>query len=346
MRFLVTGGSGFIGSHFVHTVLQDEKNFVVNIDRLDPCSTKTLCRCATNYVFVKADINDPGVVTKLILNHNLEVIVHFAARSHVDSSYDDSRSFLIDNVLGTHSVLEALRECHPKNGVRMIHIGTDESYGENDGDEAKTEESLLSPSNYYSSSKSGAEMVVIAAQKSFNLPIITLRCNNAYGGHQAIEKCIPRFIMLFLANKNITIQGSGQQRRSFLHVSDFVSAVLHIIEKGENHHIYNVSSDDELSILELARIIAEKMDRKLVIDYVEDRNFNVARYLIKGDRLRKLGWTQKVPFDQGITDTIAWYKSDASKDYWMEEYEFPKLKLVAPPSDTQGQENTTKRQKV
>src|SRR6185369_14871111 len=181
MRFLVSGGSGFLGSQFIRTVLQNGKHFVVNIDRLDPCSTKTMSESKDNYVFVRKDINDPGVVSELIMRYNIEMVVAYAAQSHVDSSFTCSRAHIIDNCLGMHTILEALRECHPQNGVKCCLISSDEIFGQNKGDEAKTEESPMKPSSPYSASKGCQELLCNAYVESFKLPIVIVRGNNAYG---------------------------------------------------------------------------------------------------------------------------------------------------------------------
>jgi dTDP-glucose 4,6-dehydratase len=331
MRFLVTGGSGFLGSHFVKTVLQDEKNFVVNMDRLDPCSTKTMCESTDRYVFARKDLNDEGAIAGLIMQYDMEMVVHFAAQSHVDSSFTCSRSHVIDNVLGVHSLLEALRKCHPLNGVRCVMISSDEIYGSSEGDEAKTEESSMNASSPYSCSKACGELLCNTYVHSFKLPIAIVRGNNALGPYQFFEKCIPRFIKLLSEDRPITIQG-GSQRRSFIHASDFVSAVLCVMEKGDfTGKKYNVGSKDEITIIDLARTLARMMKKPLKIDYVEDRHFNDSRYLICAKRLAALGWVQKIDFEQGLQETIDWYLSDAAKDYFMSEYSLPELKLVPPP---------------
>jgi len=345
MRVLTTGGLGFLGSHFIKTLLRDPDNFVVNIDRQDPCSTRTMCESTEKYIFVKGDINEPGLVSELIMKYNIGYVAHFSAQSHVDLSFSCSRSHVVDNILGTHTVLEAMRECHPKNGVKMCMVSSDEVYGENKGDEAKTETSLMAPSSPYSASKAGSELLCNAYVESFKIPIVIVRGNNAYSGSQFPEKCIPRFITLLLANKPITIQGSGKQKRCFIHSQDFVNAVLCVMEKGDyGGQVYNIGSDTEITILELASVLAKLMNRELVINYVEDRNFNDSRYLISAEKLKALNWVQKVPFIEGLRETIAWYESPEAKNYWMEEFKFPDVKLVEPPKNQE--ETSSKRQKV
>jgi len=346
MRFLVTGGSGFLGSHFVKTVLQDERNFVVNIDRLDTCSTKKMSDATKNYIFVRKDINEEGAIAGLILEHDIEMVVAFAAQSHVDSSFTCSRQHVIDNCLGMHSVLEAMRECHPKNGVRLLYISSDEVLGQNHGDEAKTEESLMRPSSPYSATKGCAELLCGAYVESFKIPIVIVRGNNAYGPFQHPEKVVPRFLRLLLDAKPLTIQGDGSQRRSFIHAKDFVSAVLCVMEKGDYHgHVYNIGSSTEVTILELAQTLSDLMSCPLKIDYIQDRNYNDSRYLICAKKLQGLGWEQKIPFLKGMLETVEWYKSEEAKDYWMEPYQLPISKLVPPPPKKEAQQSSSKRHK-
>lgn len=334
MRYLVTGGSGFLGSHFVTMLLtqreeEKERNFVVNVDKLDYCATTTMCENTENYVFVKKDINDEGVIAKLILEYNIEMVVHFAAMSHVDSSFTCSRAHVINNIVGTHSVLEAIRQCHPLNGVRLCQISSDEVYGQSTGDEAKIEDSVLKPSSPYSASKGCGELLCNSYVESFKLPIVIVRGNNAYGSRQYQEKVIPRFIKLLLENRPITIQGDGTQRRSFIHAQDFARAVLCVIQKGNyTGQTYNIGSNTELTILELAHMLASIMNQDLRVQFVEDRNFNDSRYLICAKKLKALGWQQTVDFQKGILETIEWYKSENAKNYWVTPYQLPQLKLV------------------
>ena len=329
MRYLVTGCCGFIGSQFVRNILHDATTeFVVGIDCLYPCATKTMCESTPRYIFYQNNINENGLIARLLVEHNIDVLVHFAAQSHVDTSFSSPHNYINDNICGTFQILEALRQTASHHITKMIMISTDEVYGENKVDEPHYEKSsLLQPSSVYSASKAAAEMLCHAYVASHKIPIVTLRGNNCYG-RQYPEKLIPRFIKLILEGKPLTIQGTGKQKRSFLYVDDFCSAISCLIEKGEIGAVYNVGSDDELSVLEVAQILAEEMKCELKLRFVEDRNFNDTRYLVHSDKLKELGWKQKTRFREGLRKTIAWFQSKESNNYWVQEYQIPIQKDV------------------
>lgn len=327
MRILVTGGAGFIGAAFCRRMIsQFHYLTLVNIDYLYPCSTAApdITTSHNNYHFVKGDIKDTALLQSLLTKYEIDTIVHFAAQSHVDTSFTNPMLYTQDNTLGTHSLLEAAR----RNGNirRFIHISTDEVYGENTTGEltAKTETSLLKPTNPYAASKAGAEMLVHSYIHSYNLPAIIIRSNNIYGIGQYPEKVVPRFILQLLNNKPITIQGSGSQLRSFLYVEDAIDAVLCILFQGRISEIYNISSKDEISIRELATrliaLIAPEKKYDEYVKFVEDRNFNDQRYWIQSEPLRRLGWTQKTSLDEGLKEVVAWFRENAphpSSPYWI-----------------------------
>jgi len=345
-RWLVTGANGFIGCGMLHRLLADPRNFVVNIDCLYDCATRTLCDSIPGrYKFVRADITKDGVVLKELLLYNIEVVVHFAAQSHVDTSFSNPHIYIKDNVLGTQCVLEALRECHEHSPVtkpRLIHISTDEVYGQSscneDGDDAKHEDSLLKPSSVYAATKCCAEMLVHAAQCSHKLPAVIVRGNNCIGcsrfgpNGQYQEKLVPRFITLLQQDLPLTVQGDGTQRRSFVHVDDFVSGILCVEQKGQNGQIYNIGSDYEVSVLDVAREIARAMgkERTAKIMFVRDRNFNDKRYWIKSDALRNLGWQQTISFVDTIKEAVDWYVNKMPVNYFMVPYVLPVPIQVAP----------------
>jgi len=318
MRLLVTGGAGFIGSAFCRRLLKDFPQFVlVNIDCLYPCSTTTLSKSSGTYHFVKGNIQDTGIISALLHKYSIDTVVHFAAQSHVDTSFTDPMSYTRDNVLGTHSLLEACRMYKRIN--RFVHISTDEVYGENTGP-VFTESSLLKPTNPYAATKASAEMLVHSYVHSYGLPAVIIRSNNVYGPGQYPEKVIPKFIFQLLDGKKLTIQGSGHQLRSFLHAEDAVDAVLCVLFQGLVGEVYNISSHDELSIRDLAKTLVKELrpDQALeeTLTFIEDRNFNDKRYWIESKPLAALGWAQKVPFAQGLKDTIDWYKAVNRATYW------------------------------
>jgi len=324
MKLLVTGGCGFIGSAFCRR-LQKQHPYMtlVNLDYLYPCSTVAadLTVTAENYVFVKGDIKDRGLLDRLLVEHAIDTVVHFAAQSHVDTSFTNPMLYTQDNVIGTHTLLEACRAYGKVS--RFIHISTDEVYGENhsQGGAVFTETSLLKPTNPYAASKASAEMFVHSYIHSYNMPIIVIRSNNVYGPGQYPEKVIPKFMFQLLDGKKLTLQGTGNQLRSFLYVEDAVDAVLCVLFQGLVGEIYNISSVDELSIRDLAsRMLSvlspdEKLDDRIV--YVEDRHFNDKRYWIESEPLKRLGWKQRVSFEEGLKTTIDWFKAVDRAAYWV-----------------------------
>ena len=325
MKLLVTGGCGFIGSGFCRR-LQKQHPYMtlVNLDFLYPCSTVAadLTESKDNYVFVKGDIKDRALLDRLLAEHSIDTVVHFAAQSHVDTSFTNPMLYTQDNVIGTHTLLEACRAYGKV--TRFVHISTDEVYGENHAGAgtAFTETSLLKPTNPYAASKASAEMFVHSYIHSYNMPIVVIRSNNVYGPGQFPEKVIPKFMFQLLDGKKLTLQGSGNQLRSFLHVEDAVDAVLCVMFQGEIGEIYNISSKDELSIRDLARQMLavlcpeEKLEDRIV--YVEDRHFNDKRYWIESEPLKRLGWKQRVPFEEGLKSTIDWFRTVNRKTYWSE----------------------------
>lgn len=322
MKLLVTGGCGFIGSGFVRRIVKQFHYLtIVNIDYLYPCASvaEDLVTSHGNYTFIEGDIKDTQLIENTLQTYEIDTIIHFAAQSHVDTSFTNPLLYTHDNIVGTHTLLEASRKYGKIK--RFIHISTDEVYGENIHEEgAKTELSLLKPTNPYAASKAGAEMMVHSYIHSYNLPAIIIRSNNIYGLGQYPEKVIPRFILQLLSNQKLTIQGSGDQLRSFLHVEDAVDAVLCILFQGEVGEVYNISSSDEISIKELATRLLHylKPDETLSdwITYIEDRNFNDKRYWIQSEPLKKLGWKQKISLEDGLKGVVDWFKSCDTNTYW------------------------------
>lgn len=309
MRFLITGGCGFIGSNFINYILANHDDAEVwNIDKMEYCAKETnvkqTCGTRGRYTFIKGDICSDELISFILNEFEIEVVVHFAAQSHVDNSFNNSLTHTIDNVLGTHTLLE---ECRKYNRLhRFIHISTDEVYGESEYDdvEGKIETSILAPSNPYSASKAAAEMIVQAYLRSYKMPIIITRGNNVYGPNQYPEKLIPKFVELLQKGEKCTVHGKGQSIRSFIHVEDTCRAIDTILQKGEIGEIYNIGSDEEYSVLEvvqkLVSIIHPGENHTNYIEFVPDRNFNDKRYFVNADKLKKLGWTKTISFDQGI----------------------------------------------
>ena len=309
---LVTGGCGFIGSHFVNHIFEKyDKIRIVNIDAMYYCANEdNVLKCvreSSRYTFLKMNIND--IEDEVLNKFKINYVCHFAAQSHVQNSFEDAIQYTKDNVLGTHRLLEYCRKnCKLK---KYIHVSTDEVYGESkliDNDK-KTELTLLSPTNPYAGTKAGAELITQTYLHSFNLPIVITRGNNVYGPNQYPEKLIPKFINLLKRGKKVTVQGEGKALRSFLHVSDTVSAFECILQKGKVGEIYNIGCDEgmEYSVMEVAKILIEKMKGCSVeewIEYVEDRPFNDIRYYISNSKLKDLGWVIRKEFEEGIEELI------------------------------------------
>jgi dTDP-glucose 4,6-dehydratase len=238
-------------------------------------------------------------------------VIHFAAQTHVDNSFGNSLEFTIDNILGTHTLLEC---CRVYNKIkRFIHISTDEVYGEVDIDhKGCSEKSLLNPTNPYAATKAGAEFIVRSYYYSFNMPVIITRGNNVYGPRQYPEKLIPKFINQLLNNEKCTIHGVGETRRNFIYVDDVAKAVEIILQKGIVNNIYNIGTNNEYSVSEIADKLIKylKPNDKVEdwIQYVTDRNFNDYRYAIESKELRNLGWQEETGFDKGFEHTIEWFK--------------------------------------
>ena len=295
---LVTGGCGFIASNFLNIMKNryPETTFV-NIDKLDYCSNVHNVNPGVA-IFVKGNIGNAELIEHLIEEYNFDVVFHFAAQSHVDNSFENALSFTIDNTHATHVLIEACRRHIPN--VEFIHFSTDEVYGESKTNEPFTEDmGVLRPTNPYSASKAAAEMIVRSYIESFGMNIKIIRCNNVYGPNQYPEKLIPKFKQLLREGKKCTIHGtaSSQIKRAFMHVEDVVDAVEIVLVKGTPGEIYNIASDDELTVMEVTKLIIETVTGTTNYDdwivYVDDRPFNDQRYYICAKKLKELGWSQK-----------------------------------------------------
>ena len=316
MNILVTGGCGFIGSNFINYMVKKYPDYkFINIDILHYCASLDNINVNNyqNYKFVKGNINDYNLIVYLLKSEKIDTIVHFAAQSHVDNSFLESLKYTEDNIKGTHTLLEAVKN-NDKN-IKFIHISTDEVYGESNLDElAKTEKDILCPTNPYAASKAAAEMLVNSYIHSFNLKCIITRGNNVFGPNQYPEKLIPKFIKQLNENKKCTIHGKGRALRTFIHVDDVSKAVETILQKGKIGEVYNIGSEpeNELSVLQVTKILIEiiknEKDYSKHIEFVEDRPFNDKRYFISNEKLKELGWVQKINFLDGIKNLILYNK--------------------------------------
>ncbi|KAK9472437.1 uncharacterized protein V1510DRAFT_351183, partial [Dipodascopsis tothii] len=312
-NILVTGGQGFIASWLVrHLAIQYPHYTVVCFDKLDYCAslnnTGYLAANCANYRFEKGDVTSPADVARVLETHAIDTVIHLAAMSHVDLSFAGSSfEFTSTNVYGTHVLLECA-----KNYGRVssfVHVSTDEVYGEvSEAGSDLLETSILSPTNPYAASKAAADMLVNAYYKSYGLPVVVVRCNNVYGPHQFPEKIIPKFICRLNRGLPCVVHGDGSNSRRYLYAGDAVDALDTILHLGKRGQIYNIGTPDEVSNLDLCRLIIERVGAPAdAIAFSVDRPFNDRRYAIDATRLRDLGWTQRTPFADGLAATVAWY---------------------------------------
>jgi 3,5-epimerase/4-reductase len=317
----VTGGAGFIGSNFINAIYKVYKHIkIINFDALYYCAdekkniSQEIRLDKKRYTFIHGNLQSLDLLNYIFQINPITHIVHFAAQSHVQTSFTDAIQYTQDNVLGTHHLLEAVRLYCPTL-QKFIHVSTDEVYGESmlSADEKhKTEQTVLCPTNPYAATKAGAELLAQAYNHSFKMPIIITRGNNVYGPNQYPEKVIPRFIQQLQRGKKVTIQGDGSCVRAFLHAEDTASAFIKILERGNIGEIYNIGCDEgmEYSILEVAKILIKKIknasdnDYKEWITFIEDRPFNDQRYYISNQKLKELGWKIEIKFEEGIDRLI------------------------------------------
>ena len=316
VNLLVTGGCGFIGSNFINYYFPKQKiNKLVNLDAMYYCADKNnvdeKIQKSANYILVEGNLCDEVLIKEILFQYQVTHVIHFAAQSHVQNSFEDSLSFTKDNVLGTHILLECVRKYNRVK--KFIHVSTDEVYGEsmNSVDEThKTEHSILCPTNPYAATKAGAELIAQSYSHSYKMPIIITRGNNVYGPSQYPEKLIPRFIKLLKENKKVTIQGLGNSVRGFLHAFDTAKAFECILEKGQIGEIYNIGCDEEMeySVMDIAKILIKMIknteDYNDWIEYIKDRPFNDQRYYISNQKLKDLEWNIEIEFMEGLKQLI------------------------------------------
>lgn len=311
--YLVTGGAGFIGSNFVRFVLENEPGArVVNLDSLTYAGVKAtvdeLDRLP-GHSFVRGDIRDASLVDELV--QAVDVVVHFAAESHVDRSIDGPSVFLETNVVGSGVLVDAARR---HDVGRFIHISTDEVYG-SIAQGFAPEDALLDPSSPYSASKAGSDLLVRSYAVTFDYPVIVTRCTNNYGPYQFPEKVIPLFVTNLLDGKRVPLYGDGRNERDWLHVEDHCAAIHLLVDGGVPGEIYNIGADAQLSNLELTRQILAIFDLDdSWIEQVPDRPGHDLRYAVDSSRLRALGWSPAHTLDERLADTIEWYR--AREDWW------------------------------
>jgi dTDP-glucose 4,6-dehydratase len=314
---LITGGAGFIGSNFVHRVLEHHRDTrIVNVDALTYAGNlENLAALEgdSRHLFVRVDICDPEQIGPVFEEHRPEAVVHFAAESHVDRSITGAAAFVRTNVLGTQNLLDASQ----KTGVgRFVQVSTDEVYGSLGAEGAFTESSPLDPSSPYSASKAGADLLVLAAHHTLGLDAVVTRCSNNYGPYQFPEKLIPLMIANALEGKKLPIYGDGQNVRDWIHVQDHCQAVWRVLEAGRPGEVYNIGSSNEWPNLKIVKKLLSLLGKgEELIDFVPDRPGHDRRYAIDPRKMRdELGWEPEVTFDEGLRQTVAWYVSH--RDWW------------------------------
>jgi len=320
---LVTGGAGFIGSNFIHYLLENTEYFVINLDALTYAGNLDNLKDIENnerYLFIKGDICDKIIVSDIFKKYDIDTVVNFAAESHVDRSIDNPQIFLITNILGTQNLLECAKNYWKVNyldkyskeykiGVKFLQISTDEVYGALGKTGMFTETTPLSPNSPYSASKASADMFVRAYYETFGLPINITRCSNNYGPYQFPEKLIPLMINNCQNNKPLPVYGDGMQIRDWLHVRDHCSAILAVLHNGKIGEIYNIGSNNEKANIEIVKLIISILGKsETLINYVQDRLGHDKRYAIDNTKITsQLSWKPLYTFENGIRETVKWY---------------------------------------
>jgi dTDP-glucose 4,6-dehydratase len=332
MKLLVTGGAGFIGSNFIHYILKKHPAYeIVNLDLLTYAGNlENLKELENNphYKFVKGDVADYALVDDLV--KGVDVIVHFAAESHVDRSILDSKSFIQTNVLGTHALLEAARN---NGNVRFHHVSTDEVFGSLEaGAPGFNEETAYDPRSPYSASKAASDHLVRAYFHTYGLPITISNCSNNYGPYHFPEKLIPLFITNLIEGKKIPLYGDGTHVRDWLYVEDHCSAIDAIIHQGKIGETYCVGGNSEKTNKEITSAILKLMDKgEEMIEFVKDRPGHDRRYAIDATKIkRELNWEPSISFEEGLQKTLEWYRNNESwwkniksggyKEYYAKQY--------------------------
>ena len=314
MKILVCGGSGFIGSAFIRNYLKNNpESKITNLDSLTIGSNlKNLQEIEKNknYQFVKDNIRNQKIVDDL--TKDVDVIVNFAAESHVDRSIANPKSFLDTNILGTYSLLEATK----KHDNLFIHVSTDEVYGDAENEDSFTEKSIINPSNPYSATKASSDHLVSAYHRTYGIKCITTRCTNNFGPYQFPEKLIPKTIIRAKKNLKIPLYGNGEQIRSWIYVYDHVQAIEDLISNGELGQVYNITAWNEITNKTIVENILKLLNKsKDLIENVEDRPGHDKRYSIDASKIkREINWKPKYDFTQSLKDTVEWY--DKNYSWW------------------------------
>lgn len=326
MRFIITGGAGFIGSNLIHHLLKQKAGQILNLDKL--CYSGSLYTLERfnkdpNYKFIQQDLCEASTLERVIIDFQPDAILHLAAESHVDRSIDSPKAFIDSNIIGTFNLLEAFRKyflsCDEtqRQKSRFLHVSTDEVFGSlTDEDTASCEQDSYQPNSPYSASKACSDHLVRAWGHTYKLPILITNCSNNYGSYQFPEKLIPLMIGKALAGETLPVYGDGSNIRDWLFVEDHVLALCNVLEKGKIGETYNIGGNCQLSNIVLVRKICNILDElqpkehtyKDQIDFVADRPGHDYRYAINIAKIKsELNWSPKENFDDGLRKTILWY---------------------------------------
>lgn len=331
-NILITGGAGFIGSHVVRRLVKNYPDYnIVNLDKLTYAGNLANLRDienASNYTFVKGDINDGAFIHSLFEKYQFDGVIHLAAESHVDRSIANPMEFIMTNIVGTVNLLNAARHCWNGNyeGRRFYHISTDEVYGSLGETGYFTEETRYDPHSPYSASKASSDHLVRAYHDTYGMPVVISNCSNNYGSFQFPEKLIPLAINNIRNNKPVPVYGKGENIRDWLFVEDHAVAIDVIYHYGKNGDTYNIGGHNEWKNIDLIHVLCKVMDRKLgrpegtsaqLITFVKDRAGHDLRYAIDSSKLqRELGWKPSLQFEEGLEKTVDWYLSN---QHWIDE---------------------------
>ena len=317
MKILVTGGAGFIGSNFIHYWMKKyPDDQIINLDSLTYAGNLENLKEVennSNYKFVKGNIGDYDLVNELVAD-GVDLIVHFAAESHVDRSVMSSKEFIRTNVEGTMTLLDAAKN---NGGVRFHHVSTDEVFGDLSMDGAAfTEKTIYNPRNPYSASKAASDHLVRSYYYTHRLPITISNCSNNYGPYHFPEKVIPLFITNLMENKKVPVYGQGKNVRDWIYVTDHVKGIDAIIQKGKIGETYCLGGDSEITNIDLTKKLLKLMDKgEDMIEYVKDRPGHDLRYAMDYTKAKnELGWSPEVDLDEGLKQTIDWYKNN--EEWW------------------------------
>ncbi|MEL4340219.1 dTDP-glucose 4,6-dehydratase [Shewanella xiamenensis] len=339
MKFLVTGGAGFIGSAVVRHIIKNTQNSVVNVDKLTYAGNLSSVAEVSNcprYIFEHADICDATTMASLFEKHQPDAVMHLAAESHVDRSIDGPAAFIETNILGTYTLLEATRNYWKeltedrKLTFRFHHISTDEVYGDLHGtDDLFTETTPYAPSSPYSASKASSDHLVRAWYRTYGLPVIVTNCSNNYGPYHFPEKLIPLMILNALGGKPLPVYGKGNQIRDWLYVEDHARALYKVVTEGVVGETYNIGGHNEKQNIEVVKTLCSILEELVpvknatldipsyesLITYVQDRPGHDLRYAIDASKIEhELGWMPEETFETGLRKTVQWYLDN--KDWW------------------------------